>query len=404
MKHILLIFLIVFFSLTTLTAQDFWEVLPTPDGFHGRSSATNSMGWLFIGTNDGVYRSIENGNNLEKIGLQNTITALTIDTNDHILAGSGILYHSDNFGVTWQEIATPEFLNEIYFKDSLILFGNWGKIFKSTDFGDTWVKTLEIDNTHLFTSFIKTSNGTLLAGEIGFMGGGGIYQSTKDGDSWEFSGLYDEYISSLAINSEGVIFAGSRGNQIEGGGGVFKSEDNGNTWTELTDAIWVTSMVIDTNDIIYVGAEINSGQGGVFRSVDNGITWERIISGMGQYPSVEGMCLSPDGYLYAYDSKLYRSIKPIYTSVKKEKEKIIDKQIIINPNPCTDLINFKISNQSSEDALVTIVDMTGRKLIERKVVLVSGENTMDISALHPGIYSLNVLADKANCSALFVKQ
>lgn len=398
MKQFILIILSVFLTSSTLLAQDFWEVLPVPNDFRGRSSATNSNGWLFIGTNDGVYLSTEYGNNLEKVGLQNTITALVIDKNNHILAGSGILYYSDDNGVTWQEINTPGFINETYYEDSLIVFGNWGKIFKSSDFGINWVQVLELNSTHLFTSLIKTNNGGLLAGEIGFMGGGGVYRSEDNGDTWEFSGLYDDYISSLAINSNGEIFAGSRGNQIEGGGGVFKSEDNGNTWIELTGAIWVTSMVIDTNDVIYVGAEINSGQGGVFRSVDNGLTWERIISGMGQYPSVEGMCLAPDGYLYTYDSKLYRSIKPIYTSVD-DNIKIAKRSLFnIFPNPVNDILAI---NTTAKNYEILITDATGRIVFHRTTY---SENVFNVSKLAQGIYFISVNANGCIHTQMVVKQ
>lgn len=111
-----------------------------------------------------------------------------------------------------------------------------------------------------------------------------------------------------------MLFAGSRGDYEYGGGGVFRSNDNGNTWQEVAYNVWVTSMVIDPNDVLYIGCTAEfGGQGGVFRSIDNGESWELIVSGMSNYPNVEGLSLAPDGYLYAYHNKLYRSVEPVFT-------------------------------------------------------------------------------------------
>ncbi len=230
MKHKILLF--VFAGLLVainVEAQDFWVELAVPENFAGRSMAANSTGWVFIGTNDGVYRSCENGLNLSKIGLENVILGMFIDVNNNIFAGSGPIYFSLDNGEQWNEIITPSDVNEIYVNDDLIIYGNWGEINKSNDFGNNWGRTLYLDVTQLITSIIKGNTEMLYAGITAFLGGGGIYRSIDNGDSWEQVGLNNYYISSLAVNSNGVLFAGSRGNYLTGGGGVFKSEDNGNT-------------------------------------------------------------------------------------------------------------------------------------------------------------------------------
>jgi len=298
-------------------AQDFWVELCLPGNTTLYSMAANSEGKIFAGTHTGIYISSNHGLDWSGTVMTNYAYDMVVDKNDRIF---GVFYpnifYSVNNGSSWNEIICPQVgIEKLYVNDNTLVFGNWGEIYTSHDFGNTWVRTLFLDNTNLITSIIDRGDGILFAGITGFVGGGGVYRSMDNGDTWEQSGLIDDYISSVAVNSNGVLFAGSRGNYFTCLGGVFKSEDMGNTWIKLTEDIWVTSLVIDTNDIIYAGTEVNSGQGGVFRSIDNGQTWEYIHSGMGQYPSVEGMCLAPDGYLYAYDTKLYRSAGPVYSQV-----------------------------------------------------------------------------------------
>jgi hypothetical protein len=166
-------------------------------------------------------------------------------------------------------------------------------------------------------AIIENSDGILFAGVIDFFGGGGVYHSLDNGDSWQQVGLNNKFISSLAVSSSGVLFTGSRGDYEYGGGGVYRSEDNGLTWEEIAYNVLVTSMAIDPNDVIYIGCtNEHGGQGGVFRSVDNGDTWELIITGMGVRLDVDGLSLSPDGYLYAYSRwSLRRSVDSVFEAV-----------------------------------------------------------------------------------------
>ena len=407
MKYRILLFVFAgLLAAFNVKAQDFWVELAVPENFAGRSMSANSSGCVFIGTNDGVYRSCENGLNLSKIGLENVILGMFIDLNNYLFAGSGPIYLSLDNGEQWNEIITPSDVNEIYVNDDLIIYGNWGEIFKSQDLGNTWDRTLYLDITQLITSIIEGNDGMLFAGITAFWGGEGIYMSINNGDSWEPVGLNNEYISSLAVNSNGVLFAGSRGNYLTGGGGVFKSEDNGNTWVELNDNIWVTSLVIDTNDIIYAGDDINYGQGGVYRSIDNGQTWENIKSGMGAYPSVEGLCISPGGYLYAYDTKLYRSADPIYTSIDDNKEFFKTSSINLYPKPITDQLAGKLTRKGNCDGRyrLSILSMSGQEVKEEEISVVSGIFTIPVTLLPAGVYFLRLTDNTETFQARFVKR
>lgn len=83
-----------------------------------------------------------------------------------------------------------------------------------------------------------------------------LFNSTANSQTWEqTNGPYGGDIKSLAINSSGDIFAGTRG------GGVFRSIDNGDNWTEsgLTDT-YILAIAINSSDHIFAGT-VN----GVFR-------------------------------------------------------------------------------------------------------------------------------------------
>ena len=406
MKQILLFILSLFLSFSTLLAQDFWEVITKPVNSLIASLAVNDTNTVFVGFSNymGVYSYHPDSKQWLNTGMENnSVYSLLVAQNGDVYAGTGgffNIYKMQNTEEGWIPIFScssniidigHDFYDDIY-------AGGWYSdgLYKSTNNGEEWINCLILEENEKTTSIFAKDTNTIFLSSIDYMGvQGGVYRSVNNGNSWVHVGLRYEYISSLAINSEGVIFAGSRGNHTEGGGGVFKSEDNGNTWTEMTDAIWVTSMVIDTNDIIYVGAEINSGQGGVFRSVDNGLTWERIISGMGQYPSVEGMCLSPDGYLYAYDSKLYCSKKSLYTDINDKKIKI--NKFKITPNPATDYLTIQTT---LKDYTIQITDVTGRVVYSKYK---SAEKSFNVASLTPGIYVLTIIDDNYSASQKFVK-
>ncbi len=323
---ILLLFTQFCFSQPAKQEQDdFWVGLEKPTQDMVFSLAVNSITEVYAGTVNGVYLTNNDSNSWILTGLEGiTSYSLHVHSNGNVFAGTGgfnTIYRLNNFDEDW----TPVFScisNIISFASSSnndIFAGSGGDygVLRSTNNGDDWEQLLTLTDTEQTNAILPFGNNQVFIGTTDFMGGGGVYRSMDNGDTWEHVGLHNEYISSLAINSTGVLFAGSRGHHEYSRGGVFRSVDNGITWEEVAINVLVTSMVIDPNDVLYIGCTLeHGGQGGVFRSLDNGDTWELIVTGMGVYLDVDGLSLSPDGYLYAYSRwTLHRSVEPVFEAV-----------------------------------------------------------------------------------------
>ena len=135
-------------------------------------------------------------------------------------------------------------------------------MFRSTSNGVNWTQTGLINRD--VSSLAINSSGDIFAGTRG----GGVFRSTNNGGNWTqtSNGLTANYISAFAINSRGDIFAGTFNE------GVFRSTDIGNNWTQINNGLTyplVTALAINNNDHIFAGTQ----GAGVFRSMDNGTIW-----------------------------------------------------------------------------------------------------------------------------------
>ena len=125
--------------------------------------------------------------------------------------------------------------------------------------GDQWI-----------TSFALNSDGVIFAGTVVT----GIYRSTDNGDSWTQvnNGLIEYDIHSLAVNSYGDVFAGAAF------GPIYRSTDNGDTWTALETGMSYTvrDLAINSDGHVFAG----TAGGGVYRSTDNGDSWTQVNTGL----------------------------------------------------------------------------------------------------------------------------
>jgi photosystem II stability/assembly factor-like uncharacterized protein len=130
------------------------------------------------------------------------------------------------------------------------------RVYRSTDFGETWVKVLS-GTDQLYSLYGDSSNEVYAGGE------GRIYHSSDNGENWIMKNIPQtgSAFRAISLNSSGNIFAGNSD-------GIFLSTNGGNNWLQV--------LHISTGDILILGNDdifATSSTSGIHFSSDNGINW-----------------------------------------------------------------------------------------------------------------------------------
>jgi ligand-binding sensor domain-containing protein len=215
--------------------------------------ARSSGGLLFAATDNGVWRSADNGLTWANQALAGiSIPAVAVDANNRVFAGAqgsrtlyGAIYRSTDNGLTYQALTNG-------------LAG--------------------ISNVSLL---FAASNGL-------FAGANGLFASSDGGQTWTApnTGLAAlNWGNSLAVDGTGRVFAASSAS------GVFRTSDSGATWSRTINGLGSLSVFALTvhGATGALLAAAGQGPGRVYRSLDGANTWTATSLSAGGYVNALGM-------------------------------------------------------------------------------------------------------------------
>lgn len=337
------------------------------------SLSTSPSGSIFAGTYySGIWRSTDDGNNWTRSSLGHSfVQTININPDGYIYAGTwGALYISTDNGFTWVEKSLG-IVNPYIYSISINSTGNifvgtsdhlhdYGNVFKSTDNGVTWLNIL----SNIFpVSAISTNGPKVYVGTNATLDTARIYRSLDNGLTWNisYSCSHYYYVSSIAIASNGVVYAGIPNIAIPGNGfGIIVSTDGGETWvqknTGLTD-LNVSSIAINASDHIFVGT-----RAGTFFSTNNGDNWINISSGL-RDERVYALTINNKGFVYAGTSGVARSSKST-TSVENENSILPESFLLFQnfPNPFNPSTTISYQLPKSGSVTLKVYDILGNEV------------------------------------------
>jgi photosystem II stability/assembly factor-like uncharacterized protein len=304
----------------------------------------NNAGHILVGTDHQgrIYRSTDNGVTWENNNSgYNTGECWAFgESNDGILfagSGEGQVYRSTDNGDSWVLSANLPSLVFATDTNNVVYCGTFNGLYKSTDNGTSWQQDNYFTNVAVSSVLVDSSNNVYCSTGY-YSNGNGVYYSTNGGGNWLNLGLEGKVTLSLAFDSKGFLYAGTKSD------GLYKTTDMGQNWIRHQngiEGIEVFRLKINSEDYIFIGSENE----GVYRSTDGGDSFTQIglpishiqnidfspdknfifastPSGVQRYNrttgiwenkglrDVEAVSVSPSGYLYAatFPDGLYFSI------------------------------------------------------------------------------------------------
>ncbi len=251
-----------------------WSIFESDTGNQNNCVAVTDS-TIFIGTSDGIYRSINNSPNFKKSdnGLpENSSTFSIVANKSYVFAGtvSGIYRSSDN-GENWDPITDdlPGFPYYLTASDSNLYVGTRNGLFMSTDNGTNWVSA---------SNGIVASTVTSIAGSGPYVFAvisNRLFISSDEGMTWIGidRGLPKTVQSIYVIDSKLYALTNN---------GVYVSSDYGDTWEAINGGIlnnkFPTRLLKSGSNLV-----VTLLNGGVYFSSNNGTSWN-ISGGNLQHP------------------------------------------------------------------------------------------------------------------------
>ncbi|MBX2976277.1 MAG: T9SS type A sorting domain-containing protein [Ignavibacteriaceae bacterium] len=206
------------------------------------------------------------------------------------------LYRSTDYGENWVLSANLRPLVFATDSNNIVYAGTHDGLFATTDNGLTWAQNNFLSNIPVSSILIDSAN-NIYCGTGYYSNGNGVFYSTDGGLNWTQLGLAGKIVLSLAFDSQGNLYAGTKQD------GLYKTTDLGQTWVQYNQGLYkkdVFRLKLNNEDMIFIGSEgdggFSSGGGGIFRSMNNSDFFEHI--GL-PISNVKNIVFSGDSLIFA---------------------------------------------------------------------------------------------------------
>lgn len=266
--------------------------------------STDSSGSVYAATNDGIYRSTDQGKTWkhqsgEGATFRPFTSCIASDGGANLYVGVGssdfsYIARSSNRGDTWppppdRGIAVAEVYHLFVDKDNALYASTDRGLYRTRNKGNAWEHVAsQLDDGFLMCS--ATSDGTLYGiGEYR-----GPYRSTDRGKTWTvqdkglppdtINGRTFRMIRGFAATDDGSLFVlDSRDAHKGTGGNLYRSRDKGESWDSVStlrnffNGRGIFRNLIAHGNYLFIGVEGNRYQGvdtfAVYYSSDFGVNW-----------------------------------------------------------------------------------------------------------------------------------
>lgn len=129
----------------------------------------------------------------------------------------------------------------------IVYIGGNGGLYKTTNAGTSWSSASSGISGYVYDITINHNNTNVLYAATG----NGVYKTTNQGTSWSYTGCSS--VNDLAIDptDSSIIYAGTNT-------GVYKTTSSGSSWTIMNSGLedtYITSLGINPNTYLFAGTE-----------------------------------------------------------------------------------------------------------------------------------------------------
>jgi len=290
--------------------------------------AASGSNIIFIGTNTHVYRSLNAGQNWQRVGyLNKSVNTLSV-LGSYVYAGTSAgVFRCQVNDTAWlagglinKNITAFYCTSSNLYAARLYSAGLGSVIYNYTNSDTSWNTLCVSTDTSSINSMIVNLPNILIA-KTGVTVGNGIFRSTNNGMNWSriatsygfslltatngiYAGMADglyfsqsggaSFTKTYSLNSVGAVslcllgsdvYAGVSGFLTEDEGGVYKTTNNGANWSLKGFNSLTFNSFTESGGYIFAACDTL----GVYKSTDNGMSWISTVMGKGWYANAVAM-------------------------------------------------------------------------------------------------------------------